>query len=82
MGRFLLGMIVGVVVGIFAMTVNPSLPQELRVALASLTALVMHGAEAAAESVGVAADEVANEADQATDAARERAGEAAEEAPR
>jgi hypothetical protein len=82
MGRFRLGLIVGVVVGIFAMTVTPSLPQELRVARARLPALVMHGAAEAAESVGEAADEVANEADQATDAARERAGEAAEEAPR
>lgn len=48
------------------MTVNPNLPQELRVALASATALVMRGAGEAADKVGEAADEVADEAEQAT----------------
>lgn len=79
MGKFLLGLIVGVVLGIFAMAVNPDLPREIRVAAASLTALVMRGAEEAAEEVGAAADRVAEEADQAIDGAAERADEAVEE---
>ena len=65
MGRFLVGLIVGVVLGILAMTVNPNLPQELRVVLANATALVMRGAGEAADKVGEAADEVADEAEQA-----------------
>jgi hypothetical protein len=69
-----------VIVGIVAMTVNPDLPRTARVALANLTALVMQGAQEAAENVGEAADEVAKEADQATGAAQDGAGEAAEEA--
>ena len=85
MGRFLLGLVVGIAIGIFAMTLNPELPEQLRVSVANLTATVMRGAEEAAESVGDAAEEAANEADRATDdapppeTAAERAGEAVEE---
>jgi hypothetical protein len=64
MGRFLAGLIIGLAVGIFAMAVNPNLPQEIRLALANATALVMRGAGEAAQEVGKAADEVANEAEQ------------------
>jgi gas vesicle protein len=81
MGKFLIGVIVGAFLGILALTVSPNLPQELRVALASLTSMVMRGAEEAAESVGDAADELADEAGRATDAARGRAREAGEDAP-
>jgi Tfp pilus assembly protein PilX len=53
MGKFIAGLIVGVVVGILAMTVNPNLPEELRVSLASLTALVMRSAAEQALRRGV-----------------------------
>jgi gas vesicle protein len=86
MGKFLIGVIVGVILGILALSANPDLPRELRTALASLTAQVMRGAEEAAESVGEAADEVANEAEEATGEVREDAAEpdpgTVEEAPR
>ena len=67
MGKFILGLIVGIVVAVLAMSYDPNLPQELRASLADLTALVMRGTERAAESVGEAANEVADEAEQAGD---------------
>jgi gas vesicle protein len=60
MGKFVVGLIIGVVVGILAMTVNPNLPEELRVSLASLTALVMRSAEETAEELGDAAEDLAD----------------------
>jgi hypothetical protein len=66
MGKFLLGLIIGVVVGVLAMAYNPNLPQDVRTTLANLTGLVMRGTEEAAEGVGKAADEVADEARRAT----------------
>jgi gas vesicle protein len=60
MGKFLLGLIVGVIVGVLAMTMNPNLPQELRAALASLTAQVMRSAGETAEDLGNAAEEAAD----------------------
>ena len=74
MGKFLLGLIIGVIVGVLAMAYNPDLPEEVRTALASVTALVMRGAEEAADAVGDAADEVADEA-------REAGNEAADQVP-
>ena len=71
MGKFLLGLVVGVVVGVLAMAYNPNLPEEVRTGLVEVTALVMRGTERAAEAVGGAADEAAEEA-----------GEAAREAER
>ena len=71
MGKFLLGLVVGVVVGVLAMAYNPNLPEEVRTGLVEVTALVMRGTERAAEAVGGAADEAAEEA-----------GEAAREAQR
>jgi|Tabmets5t2r1_1033131.scaffolds.fasta_scaffold246868_1 hypothetical protein len=72
MGKFLLGLIIGVVVGVLAMSYNPNLPEEVRTGLAEVTALVMRGTERAAETVGGAADEAAEEAgDAARDAERE-----------
>jgi hypothetical protein len=68
MGRFLLGLIIGLVVGVLAMTYNPNLPQEVRAGLTELAAVVMRGTERAAEAVGGAADEAA---EQAGEAARE-----------
>jgi len=43
MGRFVLGLIIGLVVGVLAMTYNPNLPQEVRSGLTELAALVMRG---------------------------------------
>ena len=68
MGRFVLGLIIGLVVGVLAMTYNPNLPQEVRTGVTELAALVMRGTERAAEAVGGAADEAA---EQAGEAARE-----------
>ncbi|MCC2666044.1 MAG: hypothetical protein K0S35_3966 [Geminicoccaceae bacterium] len=79
MGRFLLGLIAGIVVGIFAMTLNPELPEQLRVSIASLTATVMRGAEEAAES-GEAVEEGAEEAGEAVEDAARETGEAVEDA--
>jgi hypothetical protein len=66
MGKFLLGLIIGLVVGVLAIAYNPNLPEEVRTTLANLTGLVMRGTEEAAEGVGRAADDVADEAREAT----------------
>ena len=68
MGKFVLGLIIGLIVGVLAMAYNPNLPQEVRAGLTELTALVMRGTERAADAVGGAADEAA---EQAGEAARE-----------
>jgi hypothetical protein len=73
MGKFLLGLVIGVVVGVLAMAYNPNLPQEVRTGLVEVTALVMRGTEKVAETVGGVADEAA---DEAGEAAREAEGEA------
>jgi len=73
MGKFLLGLVIGLVVGVVAMAYNPNLPQEVRTELTELTALVMRGTERAAEGVRGVADETADEAGKA---AREAEGEA------
>ena len=86
MGKFLIGVVVGVIVAVLALSANPDLPRELRTALSSQTAQVMRGAEETAETVGEAADEVANEAEQATEEVPEDAAapdpETVEPAPR
>jgi hypothetical protein len=69
MGKFLLGLVLGVILGVIAVAYNPNLPAEVRTTLANVTALVMRGTEKVAETVGGAADEAA-----------EKAGEAAREA--
>jgi hypothetical protein len=73
MGKFVLGLIVGLIFGVLAMAYNPNLPEEVRAGLTELTALVMRGTERAADAVGGAADEAA---EQAGEAAREVEGEA------
>ena len=75
MGKFLLGLVIGVVVGVLAMAYNPNLPEEVRTGLVEVTALVMRGTARVAEAVGGAADEAAEEAGEA-------AREAEREAPR
>lgn len=75
MGRFLLGLVVGVIVGVLAIAYNPDLPREVRTGLVEVTALVMRGTERVAETVGGLADEAADEAGEA-------AREAEREAPR
>jgi hypothetical protein len=67
MGKFLLGLIIGLVVGVLVVAYNPNLPDEVRATLANLTGLVLRGTEEAAQGIGEAADEVADEARQATD---------------
>jgi hypothetical protein len=76
MGKFLLGLVIGVVVGVLAMAYNPNLPEEVRAGLVEVTALVMRGTERIAETVGGVAEEAA---DEAGEAAREAEGEAVRE---
>jgi hypothetical protein len=45
MGRFLLGLILGVILGMVATAYNPNLPADVRAGLANATALVMRGTE-------------------------------------
>jgi hypothetical protein len=61
MGQFLLGLILGVIVGGAATAYHPNLPGDIRVALANLTVLVMRGTERPAAAVGGAADRTAAE---------------------
>jgi gas vesicle protein len=60
MGKFITGLIIGVIGGILAVTADPNLPQELRISLASLTAVVMRRAEETAEELGDAAEDLAD----------------------
>jgi hypothetical protein len=68
MGKFLLGLIIGIIVAALAMTMNPNLPQELRASLASLTAQVMRSAGETADELGNAAEDAADEGRQPTNA--------------
>ena len=70
MGKFLLGLVIGVIMGVLAVTYSPSLAEDVRGGLASLTALVMRGAEEAAEGL-----------EEATDEAREATGDTDEAPP-
>ena len=65
MGKFVLGLIIGVIVGVLAMAYNPNLPKEVRAGLTEVTALVMRGTERAAKAVGGVAEEAADEAGEA-----------------
>jgi hypothetical protein len=76
MGKFVFGLIFGLIIGVLAMAYNPNLPVEVRAGLTEVTALVMRGTERAAEAVGGAADEAA---EQAGEAAREVEGETTRE---
>jgi gas vesicle protein len=67
MGKFIIGLIVGIVVGVLAMTANPNLPEELRASLANLTAQVMRTAGDTAEDLGNAAEDAADDAGRAVD---------------
>jgi hypothetical protein len=74
MVKFVLGLLVGLVVGVLAMASNPDLLEETRAGLAHVSGLVLRGTEQAAEKVGEVAGEVAEEA-------REAAGEGIVDAP-
>jgi type II secretory pathway pseudopilin PulG len=76
MGKFLLGLVIGLIVGVLAVTFSPSLAEDVRTGLASLAGLVMRGVEEAAEGVGQAADEVVDEAREAAGGEAERDPEA------
>lgn len=65
MGKFLLGLIIGVIVGVVAIASNPELPEEVRAGLSDATALVMRGTERVADAVGDVAGEAADEAGEA-----------------
>ena len=67
MGKFLLGLIIGIIVAALAMTMNPNLPEELRASLASLTAQVMRSAGETAEDLGNAAEEAAGRGERPVD---------------
>ncbi len=61
MARFLIGLILGIFLGALAAAYEPTLPAELRVALANVTTLVARGTEKAAQSVDQAAGRVADQ---------------------
>jgi len=63
MGKFVIGLIVGIVVGAVAISANPNLAGELRVSLANLTAQVMRTAGETAEDLGNAAEEAGRAVD-------------------
>jgi gas vesicle protein len=63
MGKFVIGLIVGIVVGAVAISANPNLAEELRVSLANLTAQVMRTAGETAEDLGNAAEEAGRAVD-------------------
>jgi hypothetical protein len=44
MGRFVVGLIIGIIVGGWAVAANPGLPQELRAQFESLTGQITDGA--------------------------------------
>jgi hypothetical protein len=77
MGKFVSGLILGVVLGVAATAYRPNLPEDARVALAHLTARVMRGIERAAEAVGGAADRTAEEAGEAAREGRAQGASAA-----
>jgi gas vesicle protein len=79
MGKFVFGLIIGVVVGVVAMSTNPNLAEELRVSLANLTAQVMRSAGQTADELGNAAEDAADEP--APPAATEPPAETAPTAP-
>ena len=67
MGKFILGLIIGIVVGAVAVTMNPNLGEELRVSLANLTAQLMRSAGETAEDLGNAAKNAAGRREQPAD---------------
>jgi hypothetical protein len=67
MGKFIIGLIARIVVGVVAISANPNLAEELQVSLANLTAQVMRTAGKTAEEIGNAAKEAANDAGRAVD---------------
>ncbi|HEX5079146.1 MAG TPA: hypothetical protein VFV80_08340 [Geminicoccaceae bacterium] len=68
MGKFIFGLIIGIAVGILAVTMNPNLGEQLRVSLADLTAQVMRSAGETAEDLGNAAKNAAGRREQPADA--------------
>jgi hypothetical protein len=62
MARFLIGLILGIFIGALAAAYEPTLPDQLRAALAHVTTLVARGTERAAQSVDRAAGSVADRA--------------------
>jgi hypothetical protein len=65
MARFIVGLILGIFLGALAAAYEPTLPTELRVALANVTTLVARGTEKAAQSVDEAAGKVKEQTERA-----------------
>lgn len=65
MARFLVGLILGFFGGALAAAYEPTLPADLRSALADATTLVAHDTEKAAQSVEHAAGNLENQAGRA-----------------
>ena len=74
MGKFIVGLIIGVLIGVAVVSYNPGLADRMQAVVEDTTGIVLRGTEEAAESVGDAARDAA---DEAGDAANE-AGEAVE----
>jgi hypothetical protein len=62
MARFLVGLILGFFLGALAAAYEPTLPTELRAALADATTLVARDTEKAAQSLGHEAGRVTDQA--------------------
>ena len=67
MGKFFIGLIVGMALGVLATTVNPNLSDDLRAGLANLTAQVMRGVGQTADELGDAAEDLADRTPPATE---------------
>jgi hypothetical protein len=65
MAKFLIGLILGVLIGALAVGYQPTLPDRVRTGLANVTTLIARGTERAAESINRAAGRVADRAERA-----------------
>lgn len=74
MGKFILGLIIGILIGIVVVGYNPGLADRIQAAVEDATGLVLRGTEEAAESVGDAAREAGEAADGAGQTADEAEG--------
>jgi len=71
MGKFILGLIIGVLIGMAVVSYNPGLADRMQALVEDTTGIVLRGTEEAAESVGDAARDAADRAGDAANQAEE-----------
>jgi hypothetical protein len=71
MGKFILGLIIGVLIGMAVVSYNPGLADRMEAAVEDTTGIVLRGTEEAAESVGDAARDAGGQAGDAANQAKE-----------